>query len=456
MRKIYNYIGMSLLIVLMALVQAGCSPDDFTSPNGAIPLATEYEDAIQIDIDQTTNYVTFSFTGKGVTPVWILDGKTYSSSFSMKKYYRKAGDYSIDVKIANANGMSDGVITKTFHIDKTIISGFGGFVYDSDFNLWKKATIDAPTFWYAPGWSQIADPAYTLSDGAYTLSLPEATTDTWQAQMALGTNMGSSEGTQYDFSVILTSSQDHPHVMIKLVDSTDDNVFYFAETRALTANEPTCFWKSEMEGLDISKLKLVLDFGGNAAGTEMIVENIVFKDHANDDGTVIPDGGSVPEPNWVAVDSADNLWHGVTFTTSFHYAPGWNQIADPAFTVDGTEYSLVLPSATFDQWQCQVHLITPALATTSAENYDFKVTLNASNDISGVTIKLVQDGGGDNDNIFIFTERFDLRAGENIAAKVIDATGVDITKAKLVFDFGGNPDNTTVLIKDVILQVHKD
>ena len=93
--------------------------------------------------------------------------------------------------------------------------------------------------------------------------------------------------------------------MVKLVDSSDDNIFYFAETIALTANEPVCFWKSDMAGLDIANLKFVFDFGGNAENTEIMVESIVLKDHTNDDGTIVPEEETVPEPTWSAVDSEE-------------------------------------------------------------------------------------------------------------------------------------------------------
>ncbi|MDD4516253.1 hypothetical protein [Massilibacteroides sp.] len=454
MKKIDSYIRSILLMATIIFGMTACSPDDFTSPNEAgIPLASSYEEAIQVVVDQETNWVTFSFNGQGVMPVWIIDGKSYSSVFEMKKYYRKAGDYSIEVKIANANGMSDGAITKTFQITKTIMNGFGGFVYDSEFNLWKGATIDAPVFWYAPGWSQIADPAYKLDGATYSVSLPEATTDTWQGQMKLGTNISTNAAAHYDFSVILTATKDHPHVMVKLVDVTDDNIFYFAETTKLTANEPVCFWKSDMEGLDIANLMLVLDFGGNAEGTDVTIENIVLKDHANDDGTVIPDAPQVQDPNWSDVNSDDNLWKGVAFTNIFYYAPGWSQLPDPVLKIEGTQYSTNFPSATTDQWQNQVTFITDELATSASENYDFKVTLNASNEIKGVTVKFAQE---DNDDVFLFLERIDLLAGEDVEVKVINAEGVDITKAKIVFDFGGNPENTDLVIKDIILQKHKD
>lgn len=180
MKKIYKQISGALLMLTLILNITACSPESFTSPNEAgIPVVSDYEDCIRIDVNQETNYVTFSFQGqKGVMPIWIIDGKNYSSSFNMTKYYRKAGDYSVEVKIANSNGVSDRAITRNFHIDKTIMTGFGGFDPESNFNIWRTATISEPTFWYAPGWSQIADPAYSLVNGTYTVTLPEATSET--------------------------------------------------------------------------------------------------------------------------------------------------------------------------------------------------------------------------------------------------------------------------------------
>lgn len=453
MKKIYHHIGCVALAFALTYGISACSPEEFAAPNEAgIPVVSDYEDGIRIEVNQETNYVTFSFEGEGVMPVWIIDGQ-YSTSFSVTKYYRKAGDYTVDVKFTNANGMSDGTITKTFHIDKTIMNGFAGFKYDTEFNLWKNATIGTPTFYYAPGWTQIADPAYKAEGTGYKVTLPEATTETWQAQMMLPTNISTEASKHYDFSTILTSTTDHPHVMVKLVDSTDDNIFYFAQTIALTANEPVCLWKSDMEGLDIANLKLVVDFGGNAANTEVTFEDIVFKDHANDDGTIVPSDEQVPEPNWSAVDSADNLWNGTTYTNTFYYAPGWSQIADPTFTPEGTQYSLTFPEGTSEQWQNQVTFTTENLTTSASENYDFRVSLKANQNITGVTVKLAQT---DDDNVFLFMERYDLTANEECIVKIIDVEGVDINPAKLIFDFGGNPAGTEVVIKDIILQTHKD
>ncbi len=329
---------------------------------------------------------------------------------------------------------------------------FNGFKYDSDFNLWNTANVTVGAFYYAPGWSQIADPEYTFENGTYTVTLPTATTDTWQAQMPLLTDIAASKTTNYDFSVLLTSSVDHPGVMVKLTEDGDDGNFFFEEKVALKAFEETVFYMSDMPGIDAAKLKLVLDFGGNADNTVMTIRNIVLKDHANDDGTKVPDPTVVPDPTWVAENSADNLWHEATFTNEFYYAPGWAQIADPDFTIDGAKYTVALPTATTDQWQAQVKFLT-TMATSADKAYDFRITLSSDKDLKGATVKLVMHG---DDNTFYFAERVDLPAYEDVVYKGINMAGIDMANVDLVLDFGGCQDDTHVTISGIILQEHRD
>ena len=117
MKRIYNYIG-CLFMLLLAL--SGCKDEVYVHPSEAgIPLATDMD--ITIDVDQEINQVTFSISNKKCMPVWIFDGKTYSTVNGLSKIYTKAGTYSVEVKVANANGVSDGSITKEFTIDNTIV-----------------------------------------------------------------------------------------------------------------------------------------------------------------------------------------------------------------------------------------------------------------------------------------------------------------------------------------------
>lgn len=65
MKKIYKQISGALLMLTLILNITACSPESFTSPNEAgIPVVSDYEDCIRIDVNQETNYVTFSFRDK--------------------------------------------------------------------------------------------------------------------------------------------------------------------------------------------------------------------------------------------------------------------------------------------------------------------------------------------------------------------------------------------------------
>ena len=348
----------------------------------------------------------------------------------------------------------------------TITSGaaevkFNGFNYNHEANLWKPVDAEGAhsySFFYAPGWTQIADPEVSCAGGKYTFSLPSATSEQWQAQCFIipTTDLPLSAATNYDFSCILNSSTDIKKVTLKLTDTTNDGNFLFTENVNLTAFEDYVFYLSDLPGIDAAAVKMVFDFGGNPDNTEISVSNIVLKDHAIDDGTVLP---SVPEepvagPEEYKYDSEANLWKAAdaAHSYSFFYAPSWNQLPDPELANNGNEYLLKLPSATFAQWQAQFHIIPDSpVALESSKSYDFSVVLNSTTDIRAVTLKLTENGNDDN---FLFTENVNLTAFEDYIFDLSDLPGIDAAAVKMVFDFGGNPDNTEVTIKRIVLKDH--
>ena len=348
----------------------------------------------------------------------------------------------------------------------TITSGaaevkFNGFNYNHEANLWKPVDAEGAhsySFFYAPGWTQIADPEVSCAGGKYTFSLPSATSEQWQAQCFIipTTDLPLSAATNYDFSCILNSSTDIKKVTLKLTDTTNDGNFLFTENVNLTAFEDYVFYLSDLPGIDAAAVKMVFDFGGNPDNTEVSVSNIVLKDHAIDDGTVLP---SVPEepvagPEEYKYDSEANLWKAAdgAHSCTFFYAPSWNQLPDPELANNGNEYLLKLPSATFAQWQAQFHIIPDSpVALESSKSYDFSVVLNSTTDIRAVTLKLTENGNDDN---FLFTENVNLTAFEDYIFDLSDLPGIDAAAVKMVFDFGGNPDNTEVTIKRIVLKDH--
>ena len=348
----------------------------------------------------------------------------------------------------------------------TITSGaaevkFNGFNYNHEANLWKPVDAEGAhsySFFYAPGWTQIADPEVSCAGGKYTFSLLSATSEQWQAQCFIipTTDLPLSAATNYDFSCILNSSTDIKKVTLKLTDTTNDGNFLFTENVNLTAFEDYVFYLSDLPGIDAAAVKMVFDFGGNPDNTEVSVSNIVLKDHAIDDGTVLP---SVPEdpvagPEEYKYDSEANLWKAAdaAHSYSFFYAPSWSQLPDPEVENNGNEYLLKLPSATFAQWQAQFFIIPDnPVALESSKSYDFSVVLNSTTDIKAVTLKLTENGNDDN---FLFTENVNLTAFEDYIFDLSDLPGIDAAAVKMVFDFGGNPDNTEVTIKRIVLKDH--
>lgn len=330
---------------------------------------------------------------------------------------------------------------------------FEGFDANSQYNMWKGIT---PTmeFWYAPGWAQIADPEFTDAGNDYTIVLPQATTDQWQAQVKFHTDLTTSAANNYDFSAILNSDKDLNGATVKLVLDGDDGVFYFTDRIDLKAGEDYIFWKSDMPGIDMSKVMLVLDFGGCQENTTVNVRNIVLKNHADDDGTILPTDGPVVSLNY---DDSDNLWKAVDDGSKFdafgyYFADdGWQGIAFAEATHSGNAYEITLPQGLGgSQWQGQFHIDTK-LTASAGKQYAFQLEMEVEQDCPQVTFKLTDAG----DTNFFFEERVDVSADEPF---VFTRTGVtlkeekDASAIRMFFDFGGSPAGTKVKISKIIFK----
>jgi len=342
--------------------------------------------------------------------------------------------------------------------------GFTGFDAYSEFNMWKDVEYNM-FFYYAPGWAQIADPGFEAKGNDYTVTLPEATTDQWQAQMAFKTtNISTSADHNYDFSCILNSDKDLNGVTVKLVMDGDDNVFYFADRIDLKAGEDYIFWKSDMPGIDMERVNLFFDFGGCQAGTTVNISNIVLKDHANDDGTVLPVIPDEPAVEWVDVNSPDNL--GAGFNTAglmtFWWADaGWQQIADPGFSYANGVYTVTANNATVGEWQAQCSITGVPLHIEKGQAYDVRVTVTTNMELGRATVKVNKDPDVTNDpNTLCYKGDFALEDGENVLQfiGVVAKNGneeIEFDQGKFILDFGGCPAGFEAQISNIIIQKHK-
>ena len=634
MKHIFRYLGVTLLL---AGIISACSPEKITHPSEAgIPSATQIEPVISVD--QEINQVTFALPAgtKGLIPVWLFQDKTgdwtqYSAQNGLKKIFTTAGDYSVRMHLMNSNGMSPDFVQKTFHIDNTIMnfdkyntmltggsqkewridnsvaghmgcgpsgtsgtewwsanpddkkdwgvydnrmtfvlegnvyqfdpgaagtiyvntgissepygshntndgkdylypveaqtaewswevdgedlylilpantywpyyanvdfianprfkvesistksadlvidngeiawhftitSGaaevkFNGFNYNHEANLWKPVDADGAhsySFFYAPGWTQIADPEVSCAGGKYTFSLPSATSEQWQAQCFIipTTDLPLSAATNYDFSCILNSSTDIKKVTLKLTDTTNDGNFLFTENVNLTAFEDYVFYLSDLTGIDAAAVKMVFDFGGNPDNTEVTIKRIVLKDHAIDDGTH-KGGASGENPGGGLDTSGTDIWDNAKVSYTWWYSMAdWSGTLTPEISTISNGWKVVIPAGIGgSEWQGQTHFTLDAPAS-AAKKYDFCVTLNSSAACT-CSVKLAWEGN-DKDHAFFYDGNVALSAYEDfqyIQSGV--SPDADYDKLALFIDLGRTPAGAEVEIKDIHLYEH--
>ena len=122
MKTIWQYIA----IAALAVSAAACTPQYPVPSASGLPQASNLD--VVINVNQETNFVTFTMNNKGVVPVWIfgdqkIDGKAskryaYTEN-ELSLRFRDAGQYTVEVKAYNANGLTQGSLVKTFTLDNT-------------------------------------------------------------------------------------------------------------------------------------------------------------------------------------------------------------------------------------------------------------------------------------------------------------------------------------------------
>ncbi len=222
--------------------------------------------------------------------------------------------------------------------------GINGFKYDFEHNLWKEAKVKVQTTWFADGgWAELApQPTVELTPTkGFTFTAPEATgNDQWQGQVHIGTNIPVKAGVTYDFSCNITVPKDGA-VTVKPQMDGDDNVYFTADRVNVSAGG-SIVWFSDVEGFD-GTLKIAFDFAG-FGGCTITVDNIVFKEHQYDDGTM--NGGSFTSKDGVLYNK--DMTKLIAFPggeSSVDIPNTVNSICDWAFMGCEKIYALTIPNS---------------------------------------------------------------------------------------------------------------
>jgi len=462
-------------LALAAVVTMGCAKEYMEVDPDKVPTASELQ--VKIDVDQATNYVTFSIENEGMVPMWLfgeeqIDGKpnkkyAYTGN-GLELRIRDAGTHSVEVKAFNAHGVSVGSKVVDFTLENTYRDPFDPSKYvtffaGSDQKVWEwNSTVKGHmgcgepgtegTNWWSAGPDEkkdcgLYDDRLTFTkDMKYTYNPGEGGTVYVNKDSGYGAELNPNDGNDYQVPIEgFTTSYSFENAWndagieeVYLVLPANTNLSYIPNPDALADPRYRI-----LEGTNTKKIALSHDNGSISWKYEFIVE-----------GSAKP-ADPKPDPGEVVFDpnSDRNLWKSAVMDVSFWFANNdWGQIDNPAYTVDGNKHTIVIPEGIGTQrWQGQMVFNNTGIVTSADKTYDFQLVLNSTADHSGVTIKLTQQ---DDDNVFFFEDAHAVTAYEEFKYQVKGVKGVDLTNAKLVLDFGGATPGSTVEIKDIVLQEH--
>ena len=454
----------SFLLPLSSFLLTACSPEKFSGadPNG-IPSVSGID--FNLNVDQETNQMIATYTPQaGTYPVWLVNGTQYSTLQEVGYQNPEAGTYTIDLKVGNRNGFSQGTVSKTFTFNETKID------YSADFRKitgkeWRFANKEVAHLGCGPAgttgtewWSAQPDDKkdFGMYDDRITFSADTRKGGTFNYNAGEDgltyvntgtTKWGPSEA---DFDAVIgdqTSSwsfevydwEDAEGNVSKqtYIQLASNTAFPYISTDAQYENP-----KFRIETLTAKKLVLVYD-----APDRSIAWHFIFTSEE-------------AEKEWSGFDanSQYNMWKGITPVMSFYYNPdpGWgNDQTDwfaSLFQGGDNDYNVTVPQECYSEWQAQVHFHTD-LVTSAANNYDFSCIFNSDRDIEGVVVKLTNE---DDSEAIIDEHNISLKAGEDYIFWVSDVPGKDLTPVKLVMDFGHATGETNINITNVVLKNHAD
>lgn len=244
---------------------------------------------VEIDAFESTYTVEQVWNGAGIEEVYLVlaDGKNLSyipnpEALTNPRYLI----YGLTSKLADFVIDNGNISWRYQFAPKGKVPGLD---YDAATNLWLPIDASEDTheygFYYAPGWAQIADPEVSHNGESYTISLPQATSDQWQAQFHIDPKEANAiaidKGTTYAFSCLVKTNKDLPGMTFKLTDATSDSNFLFEERVAVPAGKEFLFERKNitMSEASAANMKMFFDFGGNEADTKVTIRRITVQEY---------------------------------------------------------------------------------------------------------------------------------------------------------------------------------
>ena len=450
------------------LAMGACSTEPNFQPSMAgIPQASDYQIGISVDELNNVELNILDKDGnpaKGVYPIWYVN---QSNRPSTKLTYRDlitiAGDYPVEMKVGNGNGVSDGSVTATIHIDKTIFdfTPYMRGLTNGDTKEWAVngetpgnmgcGPASNPTEWWSSGpnekeaegvYANILTFGYTDSEtsGSYVYSPGESGTmyvNTGVHALTGYTVNNPDDGKDFrvateQLATTFTLSPEGANLYLMLPPHTPFP--YIPSEDAF--NNP----KYRIANFSKNEITLVQDLDG-------ISWQYIIAPKAD-----VSAGGDVTVTGF-KYDSPYNLWKdaSVVVASTWMANDNWDYSADnqPEVTLTPDKgISLHVPAYVGNtQWQGQVHVETDIEVHTGV-TYDFSCNVNVPK-AGAVTVKPQKTG---DDQIFFTDARVDVEP-DGAIVWFSDVEGFDGT-LKIAFDFAGYGD-CDIEVTNIVFKEHQ-
>ena len=447
----------------LLLTLSGCAQEEIFAPSKAgIPQASDYQ--IGISVDELNN-VELNILDKngnravGVYPIWYVNASERpSTALTYRDLITIAGEYPVEMKVGNGNGVSEGSVNGTIVIDKTIFD-FAPYMSALTNNGTKEWAVDGtkqgnmgcgpyenPTEWWSGGpGAKEAEGVYanTLTfgntgsetEGSYVFD--PGTAGTFYVNTGVKSlpgytvnNPGNGEDFRVDAKVVETAFTLKPEGANLYLELPADTPFPYVPSEAGFANP-----KYRITSLSKNEIVLVQDLEG-------ISWQYIIAPKAEADVTT----------TGFKFDYEHNLWKTaeVRVASTWFADANWGELPNqPSVEVTETKGLRFHTPAEMgnEQWQGQVHVETN-IEVHSGVTYDFSCNVNVPK-AGAVTVKVQKLG---DDNTYFIADRTDVEANGSIVW-FSDLEGFDGT-LKIAFDFGGYGD-CDIEVSNIVFKEHQ-
>lgn len=448
------------------LAMTACSEESFYVPNKAgIPVASDYQIGITIDDLNNVELNILDKNGqnaKGVYPIWYVNGSQRpSTSLTYRDLITIAGEYPVEMKVGNANGVSEGSVNGTINITKTIFdfapymtaltngsSKVWGIDGTKDGNMGCGDSPTNPTVWWNGG------PGCKEAEGVYENSMTfgytgDETSGSYLFDPGAAGTVYVNTGIHSLTGLDVNNPDDGQDFRVPV--QSQEATFTLTPEGAniyLVLPAHTLFpYIASEAGFNSPKYRIA-NFSKNEITLVEDLEGISWQ------YIIAPKAEADVTTTGFKYDFEHNLWKDAEVKVEHTWFSGpsdWNGITGPDVELTDTKgIRFHTPAETGpEQWKGQVHVETN-IEVSADKTYDFSCKVNVPKD-GKVTVK-TQKIGDDNTLFAGMGDQKEVAANGDIVW-FSDLEGFDGT-LKIAFDFGGYAD-ADIEISNIVFKEHQ-